>query len=111
MLTLRPLVFDVGPPPIINGRMTNDFPEQFPVGSPHNIKIEFRGKTGWCISDGVAVLARTGEWQYESTPSNRTEAFIKSTRYATPEEAMEVYRVWRDRMIREFGGKLESTSS
>ena len=49
--------------------------------------VESRGKSGWAITKGAVCLNKSGEWEYEPMPSHRTDAFIKHTRWATPQEA------------------------
>lgn len=55
--------------------------------------IERRGEDAWAVVDGGLVLNQTGEWEYEPSPSNRDEAFLKRARFRTAEEALDV---WRD---------------
>jgi hypothetical protein len=55
-------------------------------------RVQRDGSVLYVISDGVAVMARDGEWQIEPIPSSRTDAFIANTRFASIAEAMKVYR-------------------
>lgn len=45
--------------------------------------------TAWAVREGGAVLTRRGQWEYEPSPSSRTDAFLKRTRFATAQEAAE----------------------
>lgn len=43
----------------------------------------------WAVREMGAVLTRRGQWVYEPSPSSRSDAFIKRTRFATAQEAAE----------------------
>lgn len=58
--------------------------------------VERRSKNTWALCYWSRCLDKvTGEWDYESSPSNRTEGFISSTRFASLNEAIEHYAQWR----------------
>ena len=63
------------------------------VESGHELPIEIverRNKDGsrnWAITQGGNVLMKNGEWEFEPSPSNRTDEFLKNARYATVDEA------------------------
>lgn len=68
------------------------FPEKYRVildDSFTNMTVESRGSTGWAIVsfETGETLNRDGDWEYESSPSNRTEDYLARNRYATVEEA------------------------
>ncbi len=67
--------FDAGLPPHLNGYLieSDDDPS---CKSHHRVKIASTGKTGWAIRDGGYCLSRTGGWEHEPQPSNRSEAVI-----------------------------------
>lgn len=50
--------------------------------------------TKWAVKECQSVLSKGSEWVYESTPSNRTEAFLRDCRYNSAEEAVEAYMAW-----------------
>ncbi len=45
------------------------------------ILIKKRSDNKWCIQAGTMVLNNEGHWEFEPSPSNRTEEFIKRTRF------------------------------
>jgi hypothetical protein len=50
--------------------------------------IEYRG-SGWtCVTDSNEVLNKSGKFEYEPSPSNRTEEFIARTRFPTAKSAL-----------------------
>jgi hypothetical protein len=53
-------------------------------------------KRTWAVCRGNSVLDSNGEWQYSSLPSSRTEEHMRTTRYASVEEAIDSYmNYWR----------------
>lgn len=56
------------------------------------IRKQIDGSVLWIVSMHEWVLTKSGKWIYESMPSGRTDSFIKRTRYATKDEALESYR-------------------
>lgn len=62
-------------------------------GMPHHeVRVEWRGGDSWAVVRGASVLSREGGFEYEPMPSSRTKAFLKQTRFASPEEALAEYR-------------------
>ena len=59
---------------------------------PH-VRIEERGvgQQMWAIVHMGEVLNRDGVWEFEPSPSNRSAAFIRRTRYASVGEALEAF--------------------
>jgi hypothetical protein len=49
------------------------------------ISISWRGEGAWAVCDMGLVLNHDGDWEYEPTPSNRTEEFKARTRYSLDE--------------------------
>ena len=45
------------------------------------------GSPRWSIDSNTGVLNKKGIWEYEPSPSNRTEAFFKRCRFASLEKA------------------------
>ena len=57
------------------------------------VRIEWRGQDAWAVVQmGRYVLLKSGGWEYEPMPSERTDEFIKNSRFSTPQEALEAYR-------------------
>jgi hypothetical protein len=56
-----------------------------------SVHIASRGMTGWVIVDGCYVFNKNYEWEYEPQPSNRTDDFIRHTRFATAQEAFDFF--------------------
>lgn len=51
----------------------------FELGEHHY--VESRGDGTWAIKNGGCVLNIDGEWEWEPSPSNRTDEFIARTRF------------------------------
>lgn len=50
-----------------------------------------RGEGRWCVENAGFVLNTEGEWEWEPSPSGRTDEFKARTRYASAEEALAEY--------------------
>lgn len=48
--------------------------------------------TAWAVVQGGFVWTKRNRWEVEPTPSSRTPAFLKRSRYNTLEEAVEAAR-------------------
>ncbi len=47
----------------------------------------------WGIRNGSLIMSKiTGDFEYETSPSNRDEDFLKEFRFDTPEEAFECWK-------------------
>lgn len=51
------------------------------VQSPSPLIVERRGEDSWAILRGGDVFNREGKWEYERSPSNRTDAFKLRSRW------------------------------
>lgn len=49
------------------------------------------GSSNWKIAEKGFVLNCNGEWEFESIPSSRTDAYFKRTRFDTAEEALDFW--------------------
>jgi len=65
--------------------------EEDPRNPFNAVYIEYRGDTGWTITQGGNCLNKDGKWEYEPMPSSRTEEFIKRTRFKDEHEALDFY--------------------
>lgn len=45
------------------------------------LKVSWRSEGKWAVTTFGQVLNSSGEWEYEPQPSNRTDEFIKRTRF------------------------------
>jgi hypothetical protein len=63
--------------------------------SGHNIIVldltSWGEKTSWAIRSITGCLNKNGEWEYEPSPSNRDEEFLKRCRWDSAEEALEFW--------------------
>jgi hypothetical protein len=50
--------------------------------------------TKWAVKDVGSVLNKEDEWEYEPSPSNRDDDFIKRCRYDSAEEALVAFETW-----------------
>lgn len=53
--------------------------------------IEERGENSWALKIQNECLAKDGTLEYEPSPSNRSDDFIKRCRFSTPEEALDCF--------------------
>jgi hypothetical protein len=51
------------------------------------VKFRFNEPIGWAVRIFGYCLNKSGKWEFEPSPSNRSDAFIERTRWATAEEA------------------------
>lgn len=51
------------------------------------------GVSKWAVVNRGAALNADGEWEWEPIPSSRTDEYLARTRFATPEAALNVYRL------------------
>lgn len=64
-------------------------------GRPQEITIQLRGTSGWAVvSDTGDVMRRDGYWQYEPSPSNRSNEFVHLTRFATADDAFAAFKAF-----------------
>jgi len=54
-------------------------------------RVPSREGDRWAIRAWGSCLTRDGHWEIEPMPSSRTDAFLARCRYATPEEALQVW--------------------
>jgi hypothetical protein len=92
--------FDLGPPPVLNGKVVSELP---PNEWHHHIclkKTKREGYLCWAIVDGPMVLNKeTDEWEYSLIPSERTEEFKQKTRFHSVEDALNFYEGWKQRIL------------
>lgn len=70
--------------------------DSFSIDPLFEVTLERRSETTWALVHWNRCLDKnTGEWDYESSPSNRTEGFISTTRFNSIEEAVKHYASWR----------------
>lgn len=101
------LEFDLGPIPIINGKLTSDFPEICGFAGKYNVSLRYRGTTGWAIIESnTSCLSKSkNEFVYEPSPSNRDEKFIEDTRFKDAKEAIDFYNEWKRKELYEYETK------
>jgi hypothetical protein len=102
--------FDAGYPITLNGKyMTPELCEYYTdvKDGSHNYTIEYRGTTGWCISDGFRCLSKSGKWRSERTPTNRTDHFKKWCRFPTAREAFDFLEKYREECRQKAERKLK----
>jgi hypothetical protein len=49
------------------------------------------GDDKWAVRCGSEVLTKTGQWEYEPMPSNRSEAFLRRARFNSPFDAVKAW--------------------
>lgn len=67
----------------------------FSIDEILDVTLEKRGDDVWAICHGSHCLNASGEWEYESLPSSRTNEFKKTTRFDSLEAAIDFYVEWR----------------
>lgn len=92
-LLSRATAFDAGPPIKVNGKKWDP---SWCDADRYNFQIVKRGQGAWAITDDMRnVLDKNGNWNYEPSPSSRTEEFISNTRWPSAKEAFEFLAEWR----------------
>lgn len=90
--------YNLGPLPISNGRLW-----KAEWGYFHNVEVTAvlnrDGEYWWAIRDGRNCLSKSGRWQYEPSPSSRTDRFFKYCRFETAQEAIKFYFSWKAKVL------------
>ena len=97
--------FDVGPEPILNGRL--EWWKQYHDDKLHHVTVKNMGNPDpdqpdrWAILSGGGnrCLNKEGDWVYQPRPSSREDDFYEQCRYASAQEAIEYYRRWSDAVL------------
>lgn len=64
-------------------------PEDHIDASVFEVRVEWRGPSSWAVCRlGSCLHRRTGEWDFESSPSNRSERFLRYYRFDDRDEAV-----------------------
>lgn len=66
-------------------------PTEPTMETPYGVTIEGRGNGAWAICNLGSVMNGSREWEYEPSPSNRSDEFIARTRFASPQEALDFW--------------------
>lgn len=81
----------------LDGYVINEI--QLYGGGPYDVanvvlqrRRQLEGKDRWAIVDMGAVLDKDGDWITEPLPSSRTDEYLNSTRFGTPDEAITFWR-------------------
>lgn len=90
----RAVKFDVGFMPISMGRRVDE-----DTPGVERVYIERRSAHTWSICRAGLCLAQDGEWEYEPSPSSRSEEFIQSTRFDSLESAWNHWVKHRDYIL------------
>jgi hypothetical protein len=45
------------------------------------LRVEYRGRDLWAVSNGWGCLGKDGEFDYESSPSNREDDWLEAHRF------------------------------
>ena len=63
---------------------------------------QLNGPDRWSVNDRGSVLDKDGDWAFDPSPSSRTDEYLETTRFATPDEAIAFWqrldkptRFWR----------------
>lgn len=57
------------------------FPPDSEEGGHFNLAVEYRGRGLWAVVRLGQCLSRTGTWDYESIPSERTDEWLADHRF------------------------------
>lgn len=95
--------YNVGPLPIINGKLWNPIWED--SYRYRNVTVEIRRNSEdnvdrWRILEGSMCLSKSGNWLYDGVSSLRTKKFIKYCRFDTAEDAIRFYFEWKENIIK-----------
>ena len=62
------------------------------LNSVANVEMRNYDPPAWAITQrGGLVMDKKGDWEYEPLPSNRSQRFIKRTRWSTADKALAAY--------------------
>ncbi|WP_435108130.1 hypothetical protein [Nocardiopsis synnemataformans] len=81
----------VDPPPADGVRVepitywVSAVPETHPDASHFTLAVEYRGHDLWAVTRHAECLSRSGEWEYETRPSERTPGWLADHRFPYPE--------------------------
>lgn len=64
-------------------------------GRHWSVFVEERGEGSWAITSMEGTMSRDGAWEYELSPSNRTDEYKKNHRYSSPEEARDTFEKFK----------------
>lgn len=67
-------------------------PADHPEAHPFTVCVEWRGRDLWAVTRHGMCLSRSGVWEYETRPSERTDEWLAEHRFPYP-EAMERARM------------------
>jgi len=56
-------------------------PKDHPDSFHFTLRVEYRGRDRWAVTDGFACLSTDSEWDYEPSSSNRDDNWIKTHRF------------------------------
>lgn len=56
-------------------------PPDHPEAHHFTVRVEYRGRDLWCVTDGHFCLGSEGDWDYESLPSSRDDEWLKTHRF------------------------------
>jgi hypothetical protein len=92
--------YDLGPIPIRMGKYR--WWEQFPLEAREshvyvkNVGHPYGGEPRFAIlCDGRDCLNKEGVWEYQVSPSNRSDDFYERCRFASLQEAINFYNDWK----------------
>lgn len=57
------------------------------------LRVEYRGRDRWTVTDGFLCLGKDGEWSYESIPSEREDEWLEAHRF-DEETALRTVNGW-----------------
>lgn len=71
-----------------------DFGTVYVIGrQPFRLTVEKRSAGKWAVCDGILVRLRSGEWDYEPSPSGRGDEWLASSRWTRDEAIAEALRI------------------
>lgn len=56
-------------------------PEENVNARHFTLRVEYRGRDRWAVTDGHDCLSKDGTWSYESIPSNREDDWLAAHRF------------------------------
>ena len=71
----------------MNTKTYGAIPSVYRFEGVRDFKVEWRGGDSWAIVESCQCYNKNGRWEFEPSPSNRTDEFIERTRW-TLEDAL-----------------------
>jgi hypothetical protein len=74
-------------------------PVKYELNGEFGIYVEDRGRGKWAVTHMGRCMDAGGDWDYEPSPSNRTDEWVAQHRFDSPEEAQAAFLLHKHRLV------------